>query len=63
MSVLVTGADKQDILGKLEESGGRGIGVVDDYPVLGVNPENGTLSWFVDYEAYFGRDYFLEFDG
>ncbi|KAL8561991.1 hypothetical protein ACOMHN_001317 [Nucella lapillus] len=64
VAVLVSGEEKQDILEKLEDSslggGGQGQGhrVVDRYPILGVHPANGTLSWFVDYLAYFGHDYF-----
>ena len=56
MAVLVTGEKKQEILQQLEESGDGGMGVVDTYPILGINPANGTLSWFVDYRAYFGHD-------
>ena len=58
MAVLVTGEGKQEILEKLEDGESGGLGAVDNFPILGVNPANGTLSWFVDYLAYFGHDYF-----
>ena len=56
VAVLVTGEEKRGILQRLEESGGGGVGLVDTFPILGVNPANGSLSWFVDYRAYFGQD-------
>ncbi|KAK7478622.1 hypothetical protein BaRGS_00030154 [Batillaria attramentaria] len=57
VAVLVTGSEKHAILEELEGVEG-GMGVVDKYPILGVNPANGTMTWYVDYDAYLGGEDF-----
>ncbi|XP_012941806.1 GDH/6PGL endoplasmic bifunctional protein [Aplysia californica] len=48
VAILATGKHKQEVISKLE-----GSKSVDEFPVLGVHPVNGTLSWYMDYDAYF----------
>ncbi|KAK0060380.1 GDH/6PGL endoplasmic bifunctional protein [Biomphalaria pfeifferi] len=49
VAIFVTGKHKRDIVNQLETSKS-----VDKYPVLGVNPINGTVTWYMDYNAYTG---------
>lgn len=49
VGIFVTGKHKRDIVNQLESSKS-----VDTYPVLGVNPVNGTVIWYMDYNAYTG---------
>ncbi|GFO26850.1 hexose-6-phosphate dehydrogenase (glucose 1-dehydrogenase) [Plakobranchus ocellatus] len=53
VAVFVTGVHKQQIVNQLEAVG-HGKGSVDMYPILGVNPVNGTVTWYMDYKAYAG---------
>ncbi|CAL1547397.1 unnamed protein product [Lymnaea stagnalis] len=49
VGIFVTGKHKRDIVNQLESSKS-----VDTYPILGVNPINGTVIWYMDYNAYTG---------
>lgn len=49
--VLATGSKKHGILLDLLDD----KKTVSDYPILGVKPAIGNLTWFVDYDAWFGR--------
>ncbi|GFS09327.1 hexose-6-phosphate dehydrogenase (Glucose 1-dehydrogenase) [Elysia marginata] len=53
VAVFVTGSHKQDIVRKLEAER-HGQASVDSFPVLGINPVNGTVTWYMDYNAYSG---------
>ena len=53
VAVFVTGSHKREIVSKLEGEG-RDQGSVDTYPILGLNPENGTVTWYMDYHAFAG---------
>ena len=53
VAVLVTGSEKNAIL---QTVGDVTSSSVDEYPVVGVNPSSGVLTWFVDHAALFGRD-------
>lgn len=48
--VLVTGSKKHDILFSLLDD----KKTATDYPILGVKPVNGNVTWLVDYKAWFG---------
>ncbi|OWF53086.1 GDH/6PGL endoplasmic bifunctional protein-like [Mizuhopecten yessoensis] len=48
--VLVTGSKKHDILMTLPDD----KKTATDYPILGVKPVVGNVTWFVDYDAWFG---------
>ncbi|KAH9495863.1 6-phosphogluconolactonase [Bulinus truncatus] len=49
IAIFVTGKRKRDIITHLESSKS-----VDKYPILGVNPVNGSVIWYMDYNAYTG---------
>lgn len=51
--VLVTGFKKYSILERVRELNSS---AVNDYPVVGVEPTSGSLTWYVDYGALFGPD-------
>nr|KAG5693272.1 hypothetical protein BaRGS_011593 [Batillaria attramentaria] len=52
VAVLVTGSEKHAILEELEGVEG-GMGVVDKYPILGVNPANGTMTWNYEHQKLY----------
>jgi len=54
VAILVTGAEKNTIL---QTVGDLEISAINEYPVVGVKPTSGLLTWFVDYSALFGPDY------
>jgi len=54
VAILVTGAQKYSILQTVRELNNT---AVNEYPVVGVEPTSGTLTWFVDYDALFGPDF------
>ena len=54
VAILVTGAEKNSILQTVRE---LNHSAVNEYPVVGVEPTSGTLTWFVDYSALFGPDF------
>uniref|UniRef100_A0A0B7AL21 Glucosamine/galactosamine-6-phosphate isomerase domain-containing protein n=1 Tax=Arion vulgaris TaxID=1028688 RepID=A0A0B7AL21_9EUPU len=49
VAIYVTGKHKREILSKLEMETSRSV---EQYPILGVNPVNGTVSWYIDHSAY-----------
>lgn len=53
IAVFVTGSHKQDIVRRLEVDG-QGQASVHSFPILGINPVNGTVTWYMDYNAYAG---------
>jgi len=54
VALLVTGAEKHSILQTVREIGNSSV---NEYPVVGVAPTSGVLTWFVDYSAHFGPDF------
>jgi len=54
VAILVTGAEKNSILQTVREVGNSSV---NEYPVVGVEPTSGVLTWFVDYSALFGTDF------
>ena len=52
VAILVTGAEKNSILQTVRE---LDKSTVNEYPVVGVEPRSGTLTWFADYGALFGQ--------
>jgi len=54
VAILVTGAEKNSIIQTVRE---LNHSAVNEYPVVGVEPTSGTLTWFVDYSALFGPDF------
>jgi len=53
VAILVTGAEKHSILQTVNDAGNSSV---SEYPVVGVEPTSGLLTWFVDYNALFGAD-------
>jgi len=53
VAVLVTGAAKYAVLRVIRELGNDRV---IEYPVVGVEPRSGVLTWFVDHHALFGPD-------
>ena len=49
VAVLVLGSGKHDILKSIDQSTD-----VNLYPITGVKPNNGTLTWYIDYAALLG---------
>lgn len=49
VAIFVTGTPKQEIINKLETDTSQSA---ERFPILGVNPVNGTLCWYIDYSAY-----------
>ena len=47
VALVVIGKSKKEMIEKLEMSSS-----VDEFPVLGVKPVNGTATWYIDFEAY-----------
>jgi len=54
IAILVTGSQKYSILQTIRELKNC---AVNEYPVVGVEPAAGTLTWFVDYGALFGPNF------
>lgn len=54
VAILVTGAGKSAILQTVREVENSSV---NEYPVVGVEPTSGVLTWFVDYNALFGADF------
>ena len=54
VAIHVTGTQKNSILQTVRELQNT---AVNEYPVVGVEPTSGTLTWFVDYDALFGPDF------
>lgn len=53
VAILVAGHEKNDILRRINEKSDSDY---KQYPITGVRVTNGSLSWFVDNDALFGRN-------
>ena len=53
VGVLVTGTGKHNIMETLSAN----MTDVTRYPITGVNPVSGQLTWYVDYDALLGKSY------